>query len=159
MQVVLSNLENWAVRNKMELNATKTKEMWISLKKTCPAPEPVSVEGKELQRVQDFKLLGVNVQNDLKWNTHINDILSRAGNRIHYQREANLPKEIGLTTYLTKIRPLLEYASQIWGGLPAYLASELQAVQNRSLDIIGLPRYTLAVVVRAQRRPNGQGIK
>ena len=44
--------------------------------------------------------------------------------------------------YLTKIRPLLEYGAPVWGGLPAYLAAELEKIQSRSLDIIGLPRYT-----------------
>ena len=35
--------------------------------------------GKEQQRVEDFKLKGVCVQNDLKWNNHICNILSKAG--------------------------------------------------------------------------------
>jgi hypothetical protein len=28
---------------------------------------------------------------------------------------------VGLTTYLTKIRPILEYCSPVWGGLPIWL--------------------------------------
>ena len=50
---------------------------------------------------------------------------------------------IGLTTYCTKIRPLLEYAAPIWGGLPDYLKVDLERVQNRCLDIIRLPRNTV----------------
>ena len=34
MQDVMHHLETWAVANKMELNAKKTKEMWISFKKS-----------------------------------------------------------------------------------------------------------------------------
>ena len=30
-----------------------------------------------------------------------------------------------------------------WGGLPKYLAEELQSIQNRCLDIIGIPRTSL----------------
>ena len=45
----------------------------------------------------------------------------------------------GTTVYRTKIRPLLEYASPVWGGLPDYLANEFKRVRNRSLDIIGAP--------------------
>ncbi len=58
-------------------------------------------------------------------------------------RRANLPKEVGITCYLTKIRPLLEYGAAIWGGLPDHLANELENVQKRSLDIICLPRDSL----------------
>ena len=38
---------------------------------------------------------------------------------------------------------LLEYASPLWGGLPKYLAEELQCIQNRFVDIIGIPRTFL----------------
>ena len=32
------------------------------------------------------------------------------------------------TTYLTQIRPLLEYSSPVWGDLPQYLKEELKCV-------------------------------
>ena len=57
--------------------------------------------------------------------------------------KANLPIEIGITIYCTKIRPRLEYASPVWGGLPKNLAEELQSIQNRCLDIIRIPRTSL----------------
>ena len=93
-----------------------------------------------------LKLLGVYVQNDLQWNTHVSSIVSKACKRIHYLRvcrTAHLPRDIGLTTYITKIRPVLEYASPVWGGLPIYLEEDLQRVQNRCLNVIGLPRDTV----------------
>ena len=58
-------------------------------------------------------------------------------------RKVNLPTDIGITIYCTKIRPLLEYASPVWGSLPKYLAEELQSIPNRCLDIIGIPRTSL----------------
>ena len=146
MQDVVKHLERWAELNKMEINAKKTKDMWISFKKSCPEPERISIEGKTLERVKEFKLLGVNIQNDLKWNTHVSDIVKKANKRMYYLRvcrKADLPKDVGLTTFLTKIRPLLEYASPIWGGLPAYLEEDIERVQNRCLDVIGLPRNTV----------------
>jgi hypothetical protein len=144
MQDVTNNLEAWATKNKV-LNENKTKEMLICFKKSCPSPEPIKINGTELEKVEVFKLLGMYVRNDLKWNTHVQDILSRVGRRMYYLwecRRANLPAEVDLTTYLSKIRPLLEYASPVWGGLPAYLPTELQRVQNRCIDIIGQPRNT-----------------
>ena len=108
----------------------------------------------ELERVSEFKLLGVYVQNDLKWNTHVSSIVSKACKRIHYLRvcrTAHLPRDIGLTTYITKIRPVLEYASPVWGGLPIYLEEDLQRVQNRCQNVIGLPRDTVeSLVTRRQ---------
>lgn len=99
----------------------------------------------ELKRVTQFKLLGIAVQNDLKWTSRITNIASKACKRIYHVRacrKAIIPAEVGLTIYITIIRTLLEYASPIWGGLAEYL-SELQRVQDRCLRILGLPKDTL----------------
>ena len=64
---------------------------------------------------------------------------------------AQLPPDVGTTVYRTKIRPLLEYASPVWGGLPVYLANEFQRVQNRNLDIIGVPMDTLPALEQRRR--------
>ena len=57
----------------------------------------------------------------MKWNSHIKEI-TRKGNRrlwhLRQCRKAHLPTEVGLATYCTKIRPLLEYAAPVWGGSP-----------------------------------------
>jgi len=81
--------------------------------------------------------------------TYVGTIISnikKANKRIYYLREirkAGLPKEVGLTVYNTKIRPLLEYASPVWGGIPQYLSDDLQKLQNRCLDVIGAQRSSL----------------
>ena len=106
MQGAVAHLESWAVQNKMELNAKKTQDMWITFKKSCPTLPPFSIRPTELERVSDFKLLGVYVQNDLKWNTHVSSIVSKACKRIHYLwvcRTAHLPRDIGLASYISKI--------------------------------------------------------
>ena len=53
--------------------------------------------------------------------------------------QANLPQEF----YQTKIKPVLEYAAPIWSGLPQYLADEIENIQNRSINILGIPRDNL----------------
>ena len=61
------------------------------------------------------------------------------------------PGTLVLQPYITTIRPVLEYASPVWGGLPIYLEEDLQRVQNRCLNVIGLPRDTVeSLVTRRQ---------
>ena len=60
--------------------------------------------------------------------------------------KANLPAEIGITTYCTRKGTLLEYASLVWGGLPKHLAEALQSIQNGCLHIIGIPRISLTML-------------
>ena len=143
MQEAVNHLEDWTTNNKMELKARKTKDMWISFKRSDPLPPPINIVRTMIERVTKFKFLGVTVQNDLKWNAHVSTIVKKASKRIYFVRacrKANLPSNIGLTTYCTKIRPLLEYAAPIRGGRPCYLKEDIERVQKRCLDIIGLPR-------------------
>ena len=132
----------------MKLNARKTKDMWINFTET-PAPPSLQLEDVNIERVDSFKLLRVWFQNDLKWNKHIKEITRKVSKSLYCLREcrrANLPFEVGLTTYLSKIRPVLEYGSLVWGDLPQYLMEELERVQRRSLQIIGLPHDYLATL-------------
>ena len=90
-----------------------------------------------------FKLLGVSVQNILKWNAHVEEITRKANKRLFHLREcrkSKLPVEVGITTYQSKTRPILEYASPVWAGLPNYLRDEIERVQSRSLRILGLEK-------------------
>ena len=87
--------------------------------------------------------------------THLKWLLKKADKCIYLIRackKAHLPDEVGLTTYTTKIRPLLEYACPIWGGIPDYLSVELQRVQDRCLKILSLPKDALETL--ASRRSN-----
>jgi len=49
MQDAVTHLERWAGQNKMELNAKKTKDMWITFKRSCPIPAPINIEPTELE--------------------------------------------------------------------------------------------------------------
>jgi hypothetical protein len=101
---------------------------------------------KKVERVNSFKLLGVSCQNDLKWNEHVDQITWKANKRLHHLRQcrkSQLPPEVGLTTYISKIRPVLEYASPVCAGLPGYLPQEIERVQTRSLIILDLDRDCL----------------
>ncbi|CAB4032852.1 Hypothetical predicted protein, partial [Paramuricea clavata] len=50
-------------------------------------------------------------------------------------RRADLPTNVGLTCYESKLRPVLEYAAPIWGGLPQYLTDELEKQRRDKLSI------------------------
>ena len=140
MQEVVDALSKWANDNKMELNAKKTKDMWICFRKAMREPPKLTIGNNVIERVENFKLLGVWQQNNLKWNTHVFEIIRKANKNLYHLREcrrSKLPVEVGLTTYISKIRPILE---PVWGGLPKYLEKEIEQVQTRSMKIIGLPK-------------------
>ena len=62
--------------NNMQINKQKTKEMIITTSRTASVPLY-----PDIQRVETFKLLGIAVSNDLKWNPHIAYIIHIANSR------------------------------------------------------------------------------
>jgi hypothetical protein len=73
------------------------------------------------------------MQNNFKWKSHVQNIVTKASKIIYFvrsYRKANLQRDIGLTTCCTKIRPILEYATPIWAGLRHYLKEDIERVQN-----------------------------
>ena len=70
----------------MKLNPKKCVVMNFSFMRTKVISPKITIGNHELNEVGFFKLLGVMVQNDLKWNCHFNDIVKRASMRLHMLR-------------------------------------------------------------------------
>ena len=105
------------------------------------------------ERVKCFKLLGINISHDFNWQTLIDVITSKAATRLHFLRilkKSGFNPQHLLHSYLSVIRPLLEYCSLVWHhGLSKTQCESLEAIQCRALRIIfsvtvGMP-YTLAL--------------
>ena len=86
-----------------------------------------------MERVKSHKLLGVWHQNNLKWNLHVESIVKKANKCLYSLREcrkANLPLEVGITCYKSRIRPILEYAAPIWSGLRNILLTKVRVFET-----------------------------
>jgi len=111
LQDVVCLFESWASHNKMEQNAQMTKEMWIFSETTNSFLCHRYINDVRLEGVNKFKILSIEVQDNLKCNSHITSIMKKANKCISHVRacpQAGLSSEVGLTTYFTKTRPLLE---------------------------------------------------
>ena len=75
-------------KNKMELNAKKTKDMWSSFNKRSENPPHLCINDMVIDRETEFKLLGVVIRDNLKWDSHISSVLKKANKRIYHIRDA-----------------------------------------------------------------------
>jgi len=147
-QRALDAVMNWAVPFNLSANGKKTKDMIISARRNdnLPVPPPPIVDGRDIERVTTFKLLGVHVSADLTWDAHVHYMLTKTRPRIYYlaaAKKAGLSSDVLVQIYLSFIRPILEYASPVWGGLPNRLSHMLEAVQKRCCRIIGISSDSL----------------
>jgi len=112
-----------------------------------------ALSGALIDRVVTFKLLGVNVASDLKWNTHIEAISRKAASRLYFLKQlkrARAGLNDLLNFYCSVIRPVLEYASQVWhSSLIVAQTKALEYLQKRAMNIMfsGGIDYTTCLII------------
>ena len=93
---------------------------------------PLTVSSSVVERVSKYKILGVMVNSDLKWDDHVTAITSKAGKRLWFMkqlRRADVCQAV--------VRPVLEYASPCWQtSLTKEQTKQLEDVPRRALQII-----------------------
>ena len=85
-----------------------------------------------------WKCLGVTITNDLKWNTHISNICTKANRTLGFLRRTlfSCPQNVKEAAYKGMVRPILEYGSLVWDPHPDKLKKELEKVQNRAARFV-----------------------
>ena len=140
LDIVVREIHDYCIEHKMELNPKKCKEMYVDfMKNSITTLQPISIGNKEVERVRTYKLLGVIISDDLKWNAHAEYVIAKAAKRLYalrlLKRAGVMPKDI-LKVYLCNVRSVLEYAVQVWQDIPAYLSDAIESIQRRALEII-----------------------
>ena len=100
---------------------------------------PINLGDNIIERVPSYKILGVDLQEDLKWDIHVDYMHNKACKRLYslrILRRAGVDRESILRVYLTTIRPIMEYAVPVWQSIPVSLSDKLESVQIRALKII-----------------------
>mgnify|MGYP003519330166 FL=1 len=139
MATYINQVMLWSRTNLMNINWKKAKEMFIGPKSQCSVPQ-LFIDNNTIDRVHVFKLLGVNIDDKLKWNSHVKAICSKASARLHFLK---LLKRSGVSAddllhfYVTVIRTVLEYACPVWHkSLTVDGANQIETVQKRAINII-----------------------
>ena len=122
----------------MRVNPSKSMIMPITFLKTSPLflnqiPPDISVSS--------FKLLGVTISSNLKWDIHVKDIVHKANASMSLLKLLNKfnvpPPSHSLHIYTSFVRPHLEYACPVWHpGISRYESEKIESIEKRALRII-----------------------
>ena len=119
LQHATEQLADWCTCNGMRLNTRKTKEMLLHFgkKSDLQAIRPISIDGACIERVTTFKLLGIYINCDLSWSSHIDYVVAKASKRIFVITQlirAGVDKSDIVNVYSAIIRSVVEYACPVW---------------------------------------------
>ncbi|KAK1805630.1 hypothetical protein P4O66_019905, partial [Electrophorus voltai] len=119
-QEEIKHLENWCQGNNLLLNVSKTKELIVDCsKKQARHYQPVRISGTTVERVDNFRYLGVQISQDLSWSRHTNSLAKKARQRLYHLRrlrDFRLPSKVLRNFYTCTIESILMGNITVWFG-------------------------------------------
>ena len=78
----VNKVKEFADEEKMELNLKKCKEMIIDFRRNKTIIPLIVIDGQKLETVTAYKLLGLWVDDDLKWKSNAEYLVKKAAKRL-----------------------------------------------------------------------------
>ena len=112
LNVELCKITNWLAANKLSLNVGKTK-----FKEKVVYPK-LLINNIEIERVDYFNILGLQLNHNLNWNKHVNYVSLKISkiSGILYRLRSEFPTYILKSIYNTFLLPHLTYCILPWGS-------------------------------------------
>ena len=143
LQRDLDALTAWGNQWGMRFNASKCNVLVVTNLQT-PIPKFYQLNNQVLKHVEAAQYLGIILQSNLKFNSHIQEITSRANSRLGFLKRnlKGVDSALKRTAYVSLVRSGLESASAIWDTSIGVQQRKIELVQNRAMRWIrGLPPF------------------
>ncbi len=140
IQYDLQAISYWMQTNRLSLNVKKTKVMMIGSKRALARLDPLSVSlnGEQLEHVNEFKYLGVYVDCNLSMNAHVDKLVDKVLKRLGllYKTRWLFDLETAKMLYQTLILPHFDFGDVVYSVVPQYQYDRLQKIQNAACRLI-----------------------
>ena len=137
LQQDLDSLIQWAEKWQMSFHPAKCQVMTVQQQRRTQKFKYKMLD-HPLQQVDTIQYLGVHIQQDLKWDKHVNHIVTKANRSLGFVKR-NLhqcPQSVKAQAYQTLVRPVLEYASTAWDPHLKKHATMIESVQRRAARFV-----------------------
>ena len=135
-------------KNKLQIHPTKSKCMFIGSSyniKNNICNEPILINSTPVPRVTNYKCLGVNFDDKLCWDSHIEMICKKVAAGIAAIKRVKpfVPSEMLKVIYNALLQPYFDYCSPLWDNCGIGLKEKLQKYQNRAARILTGATYDI----------------
>ena len=140
LNACLSKVAAWFKVNKLTLNIDKTKFMICGTKRTLEKFHDVKLtfNGSVIERVDEFKYLGVKLDSSLSWSAHIDYLCNNVSKRIGIIKRVKnfLPHQTTVMLSNALVIPHFDYGSSVWSNFSTEFHNKLQVLHNNLARII-----------------------
>lgn len=134
----LFKIHTWANQWLVTFNANKTESLLVSKKSTKSVLPRLSMNNTTIQQVTTHKHLGVYINSELSWTTHVESVITQASRRLAVLRKHKflLDRRTLEQIYFSYILPVLEYADIVWDSLPIFFINKLELIHKEAARIV-----------------------
>jgi hypothetical protein len=133
LQKDLDTLGQWAIKNAMKINPSKSKAIRFTRAKV-KNPLNYSLMDTLIPEASSCKYLGIILRSDLSWADQVDYMVKRAWKALHFTMRI-LKKGNSNTkslVYMSPVRPILEYGAACWDPYRERQISALGRVQKKA---------------------------
>ena len=138
LQRDIDKISLWAEKWLVKFNPNKSESMVISRKRNKPIHPSLYMFDIAIPIVESHKHLGIFFSDGGNWHSYINYIIGKAWSRVNIMKRLRyqLDRRSLEVTYLSFIRPILEYADVVWSNCTQYDKDELDKIQTECARIV-----------------------
>uniref|UniRef100_A0A8C8DHE5 Reverse transcriptase domain-containing protein n=1 Tax=Oryzias sinensis TaxID=183150 RepID=A0A8C8DHE5_9TELE len=141
----------WSGENNLLLNVEKTREMVMDFRRKPPASQPLSILGRNVAEAEEYKHLGVTIDNRLSWKSNSTAVYKKASSRLYFLRRLrsfNVCSKMLEIFYQSVVASTLFFSVVCWGGsIPARDSNRLNKLIRRAGSVIGCKMDTFESVM------------
>lgn len=133
----LQALDEWCLTWDMEINYSKTTFTHIRSSRS-KFSFIYHIGNHPLNNAASFKYLGVSIMHTLQWHSHVDNICSKANQKLYFLKKKLecATRDVKLTAYKTFVRPVLEYACVVWSPHQKVLKAKIERIQRLAVRFI-----------------------
>ena len=151
-------MANYMNSNRLKLNDEKTHLLIMTTgqkQKLMNIAVKISTIGGEIKPIRTEKLLGIHIQNDLKWTEYIQNneksLIRQLNTRLNALKQissvASFKTRLMIANGIFSTKLIFQIS--LWGGAANYLISSLQIIQNKAARVVSKrDKYTPIVYSR-----------
>ena len=136
----IKETNDWTEKNLMMLNQKKTKQIMFNFNRGKQFTTEVTLKNEPLEVVNEVKLLGVIISDDLKWHKNTNYLTKKVNKKmrmLHIAAKFTKNREHLKHIYKTFIRSNLEFSSTVWhSSLSVADRQDLERIQKAAVKVI-----------------------
>ncbi len=83
---LIKDIPAYSVENNLILNVGKTKELIMDFRKKALPLQPINIKGTEVERVDSYRFLGLQMAANLSWSDSTTAMVKKAQQRLHFIR-------------------------------------------------------------------------